>query len=234
MKTRSHAIRQAVLRYNDAAKKLTPPRESLQWDKVVEYAFLSEFDILADTREDVRKHPWAQPAARALTDQFYKLERAKEEILRLDTEIPRLITFMQDEEDFLQSMELLLQEKNPTISYQISLRCRRFELINQEHLHRLHKLSMNVKFTGSLSPGVAKEHIAGDFKSVVKRREGDRHLVQRELEDDAAEALEEEEEEAQEIELGDDIEMVMRMVEGDKGTDLGEAAEDGYEGENFS
>lgn len=215
MKTRSQAVRQALQRYNDAAKKLKPPRAALQWEEVVEYAFLSEFDILAETREDVRKHPWAQPAARTLTDQYFKLERAKEEIARLNVEIPHLTTFMRDEEDFLKSMEHQLQEEKPAISYQISLRRRRFELVNQEHLFRLEKLCKNIDFTGSLSPGVAKDHIAGELKALVNACEEEGCRVEKELDKDAAEALEEEEEEDQEIELRNDVEVVMQLVESD-------------------
>jgi hypothetical protein len=38
-----------VEQFNRAAVSLNPPREGLQWQKVIEYAFLAEFDILADT-----------------------------------------------------------------------------------------------------------------------------------------------------------------------------------------
>jgi hypothetical protein len=40
-------------KYNAAAGALVPPRPELSWDSVVEYAFFSNFDLLANTREDV-------------------------------------------------------------------------------------------------------------------------------------------------------------------------------------
>ncbi|KAJ7710754.1 hypothetical protein B0H17DRAFT_840402, partial [Mycena rosella] len=38
----------ALARYNVAAQSLTPKRRKLTWDEVMEYAFLSDFDILRD------------------------------------------------------------------------------------------------------------------------------------------------------------------------------------------
>ena len=46
LKARSRAIRTALDRYNTAATALVPPRQLLDWEQVVEYAFLSDFDLL--------------------------------------------------------------------------------------------------------------------------------------------------------------------------------------------
>src|SRR5271156_5544293 len=97
LKARSRAIRTALDRYNIAATALVPPRQLLDWEQVVEYAFLSDFDLLRDTRQDIRNRPWATPAARLAMDQSFKLRRAKEEIKRLNIEIRRFATYMRDE-----------------------------------------------------------------------------------------------------------------------------------------
>lgn len=73
LKARSQARHTALDKYNAAALSLTLPRPLLDWDEVVAYAFLSDFDLLCDTRQDVRTHPWATPAARLVTDQWHKL-----------------------------------------------------------------------------------------------------------------------------------------------------------------
>ena len=54
LKARSKAIRTALQNYNVAAQALVPPRPGLSWDDIVEYAFLVDFDLLSDTRSDVR------------------------------------------------------------------------------------------------------------------------------------------------------------------------------------
>lgn len=80
LKARSRAIRTALDKYNAAATAMVPSRQLLDWEQVVEYAFLSDFDLLRDTRQDIRSRPWATPAARLAMDQAFKLRRAKEEI----------------------------------------------------------------------------------------------------------------------------------------------------------
>jgi len=54
LQKRSSAIHTALDRYNVAAATLTPPRLSLKWDEVVEYAFLSNFDLLRDACQEFK------------------------------------------------------------------------------------------------------------------------------------------------------------------------------------
>ena len=119
MKARSKAIRTALDRYNAAAADLS--RTQLDWDEVVQYAFLSDFDLLRDTRQDIRKRPWATPAGRFAMDNYFKLIRAQEEICRLNTEIPRLATFMRDEDAYLRSAESILHPTDPALAYQVKI-----------------------------------------------------------------------------------------------------------------
>lgn len=94
LQARSKAVRAALDRYNAAAQEIDPPRPTLQWKDVVNYVFLSEFDLLRDARQDVRTRPWARPAGRMAMDLYFKIQRAKEEIDRLNIEIPRVITYI--------------------------------------------------------------------------------------------------------------------------------------------
>jgi hypothetical protein len=121
LKSRSAAIRTSLTKYNDAAADLIPPRSSLSWEEVVEYAFLADFDLLRDTRDDIRKRPWATPAARLAMDSYFKLLRAEEEILRFNVEIRRFATFIPDENQYLHTME----QKNHsqlTLAFQIRMK----------------------------------------------------------------------------------------------------------------
>ncbi|KAJ7840735.1 hypothetical protein B0H14DRAFT_2587320 [Mycena olivaceomarginata] len=95
LQARSKAVRNAIDRYNAAASILDPPMPPLTWDQVVEYAFLADFDILRDTRAE---------------DCYFKILRAKEEIKRLNVEIPRVVTWIRDEDRFLRRMERGLRE----------------------------------------------------------------------------------------------------------------------------
>ena len=63
-----------------AATAMVPPHRQLHWDEVVEYTFLSEFDLLRDTRQDVSHCPWTTPTGQQAMDSYFKHHRAEEEI----------------------------------------------------------------------------------------------------------------------------------------------------------
>jgi hypothetical protein len=143
-------------RYNAAASVMTPPKRLLAWDEVVGYAFLAEFDLLREGREDIRTEPWALPAGRAAMDQHFKILRADEEIARLNVEIPRLVTFMADEEDFLVHHEASLrQEGFGGLALQVARHRMERARFNGVHLDRLVKLSWEDGFTASISHGTS-------------------------------------------------------------------------------
>ncbi|KAJ6464986.1 hypothetical protein C8R45DRAFT_1107214 [Mycena sanguinolenta] len=62
LKTRATAIQRALAEYNAAATQLNPPRRQLSWAEVADTVTVAEFDLLRDTRSDIRKLPWADPA----------------------------------------------------------------------------------------------------------------------------------------------------------------------------
>ncbi|KAJ7795923.1 hypothetical protein B0H14DRAFT_3093466 [Mycena olivaceomarginata] len=169
LQVRSKAVKTALQKYNAAAATMDPPRTQLAWETVVEYAFLAEFDLLREGREDIRAEPWALPAGRAAMDQHFKIRRADEEIERLNVEIRRLMTYMGDKRGFLVYHERRLQEEG---SEALALQVRRQRVehgrFDNGHVERLWKLAKVPGFTGDLSRGVAvsierREHSeAGD------------------------------------------------------------------------
>ena len=72
----------------------------------MEYAFLSDFDLLRDAHQDIRRKPWATRAARLAIDQAFKLEHAGEELAWLNIEIRRLATYIRDEDACLRAKKL--------------------------------------------------------------------------------------------------------------------------------
>ncbi|KAF7341883.1 hypothetical protein MSAN_02043900 [Mycena sanguinolenta] len=156
LQARSKGVRTALDRYNDAAAALSPPRTQLTWEQIVEYAFLADFDLLREGRQDIRSEPWAQPAGRLAMDQHFKLLRADEEIARLNLEIPRFVTYMMDEERFLVYHEKRLRaEGNPGLAHQVGVHRIERSRFNALHMENLVKLSKEEGFTGSISPGVS-------------------------------------------------------------------------------
>ncbi|KAJ3725407.1 hypothetical protein C8R42DRAFT_551403, partial [Lentinula raphanica] len=143
MKTRSKSIQTALKSYNDAAAALTPPRQIIHWEEILELTFLSEFDLLRDSREDVREKCWATPKNRQIMLEFFKLIRAEEELGRLHVEIRRLLTFMRDEEHELTQQAAALDPENPTLAHQIRLyrdERSRFNPLHRQRLFAIKKL----------------------------------------------------------------------------------------------
>lgn len=157
LQARSQAVRTALENYNAAAQCLSPPRPPLTWSEVVEYAFLADFDLLRDTRQDVRESLWARPASRSLMDRFFKIERAGEEIKRLNVEIPRVITYIADEEAFLLAKEADVRKTDPQLAHQITLYRLERGRADATHIRRFAKLAAVPGCTASIIPGVSLE-----------------------------------------------------------------------------
>ena len=98
---------------------MSPPRSTLDWDQVVEYTFLADFDLLRDTWQDIRSRLWATPAGRLAMDNYFKVLRAEEEILRLNVEIPRLDTYIRDEDVYMLSKEIEITPTDPGLANQV-------------------------------------------------------------------------------------------------------------------
>ncbi|KAJ6501407.1 hypothetical protein DFH09DRAFT_1335950 [Mycena vulgaris] len=156
LQARSKAVKNAIASYNQVAQTMSPPKPTLDWEEVVEYAFLADFDLLREGREDIRGERWAQPAGRAAMDQHYKLLRADEEIARLNIEIRRLVTYMTDEEVYPRREEGRLREEGKEgMAVQVGLLRMERERFTQVHMARLAKLRKEPGCTANVLPGVS-------------------------------------------------------------------------------
>ncbi|KAJ7635425.1 hypothetical protein B0H17DRAFT_1149699 [Mycena rosella] len=156
LQARSSAVKTALTNYNLAAARLRPLRAPMTWEQVVDYAFLSDFNLLQDGREDIREEPWAKPAGRLAMDMYFKLEQATEEIEQLNLEIPRFLTYMRDEEDFLcREVVRICDKDGDALAHQ-----GRF---NDVHRKRLWKLARVPGFSASMQTGtpVNKDRVRG-------------------------------------------------------------------------
>ncbi|KAJ7247729.1 hypothetical protein C8J57DRAFT_1438029 [Mycena rebaudengoi] len=139
LQTRSKAIRNALKNYNLAAAALSPPARRLEWAEVIDYTFLADFDLLRGGTELETILPWATPASRMLMDSYFRIERAKEEITRLDIEIRRVVTHIRDERAFFIEKETFFVRRH------------RFE---RERFDMKLQKKLGARFTGTLEPGV--------------------------------------------------------------------------------
>ncbi|KAE9384969.1 hypothetical protein BT96DRAFT_841316, partial [Gymnopus androsaceus JB14] len=136
LKSQSKSIKAAIEAYNAAACALSPPCEQLSWDKILEFSFLSEFDILQDARTDVRTKKWATQKNHLLMQQFFKLLSAETELTRLHTEIRRMITYMEDEEETICLTAERVGCSDPALALQIKLHGNMRSRFNRLHWQR--------------------------------------------------------------------------------------------------
>jgi hypothetical protein len=150
------AIQRAIASYNAAAIQLTPPRQQLTWAQIAENTTIGGFDLLRDTRSDIRQLPWADPARREAMKLYFGIKRAKEEITRLNVEIRRLLTFMKDDHvDYVRAIQQQTSPSTETLSlaHELSTQWRHRSNINENIVERLVKTSRLIGFTGLLIPG---------------------------------------------------------------------------------
>jgi hypothetical protein len=154
LQRRSEAIRNALSRYNVQAAALDPPRPSLSWKDITEYSFLGEFDLLRQSRIDIRELDWAKPAHREATVKYFKLRRAHEEIERLNVEVRRLRTSIHDEELRATAVINELSVSDPLLSLELQRQWRLRAGVNAVHAFRLDQIELQPGFSGTRGIGV--------------------------------------------------------------------------------
>lgn len=133
LKSRSHTIRQAVKQYNSAAKHLEKPRDPIKFDDVLHYTCAGEFDLLRDTQRDILQRPWSEPYNRIIRDRWFKTERAREEICRLDVEIARIQSWMVlEERQYLDAAHQAPPPLNALLLHRYEKVCRRNHQIQKD------------------------------------------------------------------------------------------------------
>lgn len=154
LQRRSEAVRKAIARYNTQAAALNPPRPKISWKEVVEYSFLGEFDLLRLSCTDIRSDDWAKPAYREATVKFFKLCRAREELIRIEVEVRRLRTAIHDEEREVRDVVNQLADTDPNLGTELQRQHRHRAGVNAIHIHRLDKIEASAGYTGMTGIGV--------------------------------------------------------------------------------
>ena len=114
-------------------------------------ATVADFDLLRDTRTDIRCLPWTEPSRREATSYYFGIKRAREEIVRLNVEITRLLTFMYDTHvDYYCAVQRYMIE-DPPFARSLSRQWQYQDRINESVVHKLVQASQLHGFTGKLS-----------------------------------------------------------------------------------
>jgi hypothetical protein len=169
LEARSKTIKVALAAFNRAARLIGRGDEKLTFEKVIEKDFLSQFDLLRDTRQEVRTKPWADIQNRLLRDRFYKVERAREEIARLNIEIPRIRDWIEKERwTYVESIDHLSSMDN-CLAAELSLRLSTLELSFGKILSKLDECQQLSGYTGEMLPNTLdNEKVESDEDSMVE------------------------------------------------------------------
>lgn len=159
MKTRSKAIRTALKKYNALASKMDPPAPILQWKDVMNYAFISEFDLLhhAYSHKDISQRPWALQMNREIAAKYHKIKCARDEIVRLNIECRQLQTHIRDEEAWYLRIAEELAHDSPLLAAEVRRAYKNRRRVNRVHQVRLEAIYSLNGFTGLAVPGVRLE-----------------------------------------------------------------------------
>lgn len=152
LKKRSRAVNTVLNEYNKQAEYLGRP--VLDFREVVEYSFLSDFELLHSTGNDITQRPWADPLIRNAMISWMKIERAKEEITRLNVEARRLKTYIQGSSAARQCSIKHLCQTNPALAAELQQRHNTQSPINTLLLRDLHKMESLPGFSGWRTSGV--------------------------------------------------------------------------------
>lgn len=156
LQTRCKAIRNAVSAYNAAALSLTPPRPTVDWQKVSHYSFLDEFALLHDANDDVRQRPWASPVGQQILRRCRRLDRAREQIVRSHVEAQRLFTWIADENEAFARVVQDLNTSGSKVLTPVLDYVERRTAINSRHITRLRQIEELTEFEGTLVRGRRK------------------------------------------------------------------------------
>ena len=132
---------------------MCPHHHILKWEEVVKYAFLSDFDLLWDGRQDISKLPWVLPMGHCAMDLHFKMCCTREEIQCLNIEIRQLVTYICDEETYLRECESCLKAVHPGLAYQVSRHQNVHGCSTLKHLKHLGDIASLPGFSGTLVPG---------------------------------------------------------------------------------
>ena len=154
LQSRCKAIRNAVKTYNAAAARLTPPRPSISWENVSHINFLEEFNLLYDTRQDIRDKQWTKPPVRELMKRSQRVRRAHEEIVRCHISVRRLYTAILDENDLLRTTLSRLQAGDSLVYAAVQDFATRRQQVNLLLLAKLDTFTSSPDYIGDCSRGV--------------------------------------------------------------------------------
>ncbi len=128
----------------------------------MDMASIGEFDLLRDARQDIREKPWANRSHRTAMATYFNVKRAREEVERLNLEIPRLFSAMID--DHVDYHHAIKATNDPDLAHELRTRQKYNDVVNGKVVGWLQKTALLTGFTGRLAYG---KHVGRDASLVL-------------------------------------------------------------------
>ncbi|KAG1771378.1 hypothetical protein EV702DRAFT_1181467 [Suillus placidus] len=139
----SGAIQSALDTYNKLAVSQNPRRPTLQYSEVMSYAALGEFEILKCSCHDILAKPWSNGIHCKMTNKYFKIIRAQEEITRLNA-------WVDMEDSDIEQMATELDLTDTRLAAELWLLYNRQHRINNVHRNCLARIYRLPGYTGSI------------------------------------------------------------------------------------
>ena len=175
LKTQGKAIHTALNNYNNIALKMDLLALILQWRHLMEYNFISEFELPkhAHSHHDITTEPWVLPLNCEMALKHHKINWAHEEMHRIHYKAPqlhtsRLHTSIHDE-DILYTQHIdCLHESNPSLAFVLERIWAVQWHINNTHMEHLNALECLDGYAGIQGAGVHKDKSFVDNKEELQ------------------------------------------------------------------
>ncbi|KAG9089237.1 hypothetical protein FS749_001499 [Ceratobasidium sp. UAMH 11750] len=150
--SRSAALKSALERYNTAAVKIG--LQPMLWETLTKVEALADFDLLRGSRTGVLEQEWALPGNRRAAEEYQRIQRAKEEIMRLNVEVRRVHTAVTDERHTLPELAKQVPTSSPQLQWAVNRYVERRLSVNERIMRNLRTLMCSKEYTGSRDTGV--------------------------------------------------------------------------------
>ncbi|KAF8575342.1 hypothetical protein K439DRAFT_1272013, partial [Ramaria rubella] len=133
LKVRTGAICTVVEKYNQAAEALLEHRAPLDVKDILEYVFLSEFDLLRDLCHHVTQKLWVRTGECEALNTYFKILCSQEELERVCIEAHQLQTWMVNETDHMHDVLKELQGANSALAGELVQHIKYRVSVNERH-----------------------------------------------------------------------------------------------------
>lgn len=145
---RSKAIRTVLEQYNALAVKQRPRRPTIDMKQITQYGWMCDFDLLKTSRHDVLAKAWANPLHRQQSRDFFQLKCAEQELIRLNVEIDRLASWVDEEDADLLNRWKTVEVENPPLASAIRRLYEERSRVNDLHRGTLTSIYRLPGYTG--------------------------------------------------------------------------------------